>query len=250
MGKRKQNSSSKVITKKNLKSGNVSVDIDTILVKIEEEMDKFRVTTLKDVAEKTRNPFRVLIGCIISLRTKDEVTHKASNRLFNVADTPIKMSKLKEEEIEKLIYPAGFYRNKSKQIKEIATQIAEDYSSQVPKSIDELVSFKGVGRKTANLVVTLGFNLPGICVDTHVARITHRLGYIEPKKFDEKGEPVFHSPDEVEIKLRKNLPKKWWIPINDILVTWGQNICKPISPICSKCNISESCARVGVKKSR
>ncbi|MHA1989912.1 MAG: endonuclease III domain-containing protein, partial [Candidatus Hodarchaeales archaeon] len=135
MGKRKQNSSTRVVSKDNLKSRNVPVDIDTILSKMEEEMEKFRVTTLKGVAEKTRDPFRVLIGCIISLRTKDEVTHEASNRLFDVADTPLKMSKLNEEEIEKLIYPAGFYRNKSKQIKEIAIKLTEDYSSQVPKNI-------------------------------------------------------------------------------------------------------------------
>ncbi|OLS22708.1 MAG: Ultraviolet N-glycosylase/AP lyase [Candidatus Heimdallarchaeota archaeon LC_3] len=227
-----------------------SIDIENFLSTIETEMEKFRVTTLKNVAKKTRDPFRVLIGCIISLRTKDEVTHEASTRLFNVADSPTKMSNLSEEDIEKLIYPAGFYRNKAKQIKEIAKQLAEEHNSKVPKSIDQLVSFKGVGRKTANLVVTLGYNLPGICVDTHVARIVHRIGYIEPKKFDEKGLPVFHSPDDVEMKLRKRLPKIWWIPINDLLVTWGQNICKPISPICSKCFVFEKCPKVGVIKNR
>lgn len=250
MAKRKGNFTKETTKKVSGKLEGKAIDINLILSIIETEINKFRVTTLKSVAEETKDPFRILIGCIISLRTKDEVTHEASNRLFDVADTPLKMSKLEPEIIEKLIYPAGFYRNKSKQIKEIATLLVEDYNSRVPNEIDQLVSFKGVGRKTANLVVTLGYNLPGICVDTHVARITHRLGYIEPKKIDDKGKLVFHSPDEVEMKLRKTLPKKWWIPINDLLVTWGQNVCKPISPICSTCNINKYCNKIGVEKSR
>jgi len=202
-------------------------------------------------SQKFSDPFRVLIGCIISLRTKDEVTGPATDRLFDEASTPELISNLNEEKIANLIYPAGFYRNKSVQIKEISRQIYSKFDSNVPDDIETLLRFKGVGRKTANLVITKGFGKMGICVDTHVGRITHRFGYIAPKKLNEKNQLVFHSNDEVEMILRKKLSKKWWIPINELLVTWGQQICKPISPKCdSECNISHMCKRVGVTKSR
>ncbi|MHA2362973.1 MAG: endonuclease III domain-containing protein [Candidatus Hodarchaeales archaeon] len=201
-------------------------------------------------SDKYSDPFRVLIGCIISLRTKDEVTGPSTDRLFQKAKNPALMSKLSAEEIAQLIYPAGFYKNKSIQIKQISTQIATEFNSKVPDDLDTLISFKGVGRKTANLVITKGFGKLGICVDTHVARIVHRIGYIPPKKINEMGKQVFHSADEVEMLLRKKLPKKWWIPINDLLVSYGKLICAPLSPKCSQCAVSKYCHRVGVTKSR
>lgn len=184
-------------------------------------------------------PFRVLISCILSLRTKDDVTEAASKRLFTKAGNPLSLSRLKVATIEKLIYPAGFYRNKAVQIKEISRLVVRNYGGRVPDTIDELVKFKGVGRKTANLTVTLGYGLPGICVDIHVHRIMNRLGYISTK-----------NPDATELALREKLPKRYWIPINDLLVTYGQNICKPVSPFCSECKLYKYCDRVGVSKSR
>lgn len=160
------------------------------------------------------------------------------------------MAELTVEELEQLIYPAGFYRNKAKQIKELCERLILEEKGKVPETINKLLKFKGVGRKTANLVITLGFNKPGICVDTHVRRICHRIGFIQPKKYDQEGKPIFHTADETEMILREKLYKTWWIPINDVLVTWGQTICVPVSPKCSQCVIQVSCARVGVLRSR
>lgn len=193
-----------------------------------------------EFAEKNkRDPFRVLVSCIISLRTKDEVTYCATDRLFSLAKTPSQMAALAEREISKAIYPAGFYKTKAGRIKEISKRLVKEYDSKVPDFIDELLKFKGVGRKTANIVVTFGYNLPGIAVDTHVHRISNRLGIVKTK-----------VPDETEAVLRKILPKKYWLAFNELLVRHGQNRCKPISPICSKCMISKYCARVGVLKNR
>jgi len=185
------------------------------------------------------DPFRTLIACILSLRTKDATTDAASERLFAVADTPASMSKLTASEIAKLIFPVGFYNQKSKQIVEISKTIIEKYNGNVPSEIDELLKMKGVGRKTANLVITEAFNKFGICVDTHVHRITNRWGYVKTK-----------SPDETEFALRKKLPKKYWINFNRLLVTYGQNLCHPVSPECGRCKMAMMCKRVGVKKSR
>lgn len=186
-----------------------------------------------------RNPFKVLVSTMISLRTKDEVTAHASERLYKLGDTPKKMLKLSEEQIAEAIYPAGFYKTKAKNILKVCQILLDDYQGRVPEEIDLLVSFPGVGRKTANLVRTLGYELPGICVDTHVHRITNRWGYIETK-----------NPDKTEMRLREILPQKYWIPINDYLVAYGQNICAPVSPHCSKCTLSDYCQKTGVKKSR
>ena len=185
------------------------------------------------------DPFRTLIACILSLRTKDETTYAASERLFSYADTPVPMLKLGAEKIAELIYPVGFYNQKSKQIIDICKTLLENYDGKIPDEIDELLKFKGVGRKTANLVVTEAFNKPGICVDTHVHRISNRWGYIKTK-----------TPDETEIKLREKLPEKYWINFNRLLVTYGQNLCHPISPKCSECKISSMCRKNGVKKMR
>lgn len=189
--------------------------------------------------EKIRNPFTLLVSCIISLRTKDAVTAAASARLFERAPKPADISELPVDEIAALIYPAGFYKNKAAQIKEISRLIDKEYQGAVPDTIENLLSFKGVGRKTANLVVTLGYGKPGICVDTHVHRIVNRWGYVKTA-----------SPDLTEQALRKKLPEKYWIEINDLLVCYGQNRCFPVSPACSKCRLNELCVRKDVKKSR
>ncbi|MCP3676319.1 MAG: endonuclease III [Deltaproteobacteria bacterium] len=214
-------------------------DITQVFKILRESIAPFTTPAVTLVSETTRDPFKVLISCILSLRTQDGTTGAASERLFKLADSPVKMGQLSTTTIEEAIYPVGFYRNKAIVIKDICITLAERYDSIVPDSIDELLTLKGVGRKTANLVVTMGYGKPGICVDTHVHRITNRWGYVETKK-----------PDETEFVLRKLLPKRYWIPINDLLVTFGQNICKPISPFCSKCRLVDYCGKVDVVKSR
>jgi endonuclease-3 len=191
------------------------------------------------MAETYGSPFRVLISCILSLRTQDATTAQASHRLFSLADTPEAMLKLSTEQIEKAIFPVGFYRTKAITIRNICRILVEEYQGKVPDTIDELLKLKGVGRKTANLVVTLGYGKPGICVDTHVHRISNRWGYVRTK-----------DPQQTEIALRAKLPKQYWIEYNDLLVSFGQNLCRPISPLCSQCPVFRYCSRVGVKLSR
>jgi len=191
------------------------------------------------VVAASRDPFKVLISCLLSLRTRDQTTAEASRRLFALADTPEAMALLSGAQIEQAIYPVGFYRNKALQIREIASQLTLEYGGRVPDEIDELLKFKGVGRKTANLVLTLGFGKPGICVDIHVHRICNRWGYLKTR-----------NPGETELALRKKLPPEYWIPINDLLVCFGQNQCTPVSPRCSSCPLSGLCDRVGVVKFR
>jgi endonuclease-3 len=186
-----------------------------------------------------RDPFQILISCILSLRTQDKTTQEASQRLFRLARTPQAMSRLSAEKIQKAIYPVGFYRVKARQIREIGKRIAEEYGGRVPETIEELLQLKGVGRKTANLVVTLGYGKPGICVDTHVHRITNRWGLVETK-----------NPIQTEFALREILPVRYWRKLNGYLVAFGQGICKPISPLCSRCAVRPFCARVGVIRSR
>jgi len=187
------------------------------------------------IAKKGGDPFIILIGTILSLRTKDEITDKAMERLFKKAKTPDEMLKLSNEELEQLIYPVGFYRKKAKTIREISKTIIERYKGRVPDELEELLKIKGVGRKTANLVITEGFNKPGICVDTHVHRISNRLGVVKTR-----------NPHETEYTLRGVLPKKYWNIYNALLVTFGQNICKPVSPHCTICPLSHICKRIGV----
>lgn len=205
---------------------------------LREEVASLREPAVTQVSRQ-RDPFKVLISCIISLRTKDEVTRESSLRLFEAADNPDKMSGLTEKIIEKLIYPAGFYRVKAKNIREISRRIANEYHDRVPDEIDELLKLPGVGRKTANLVVSMGFGKPGICVDTHVHRISNRLGYVRAK-----------TPKETEFALRGKLPPQYWMDVNDLLVTYGQHICTPTSPYCSTCRLAPYCDRVGVERSR
>ena len=214
-------------------------EIPLAISKLKKSVGEWAPTALAEVSGQKKSPFRVLISCILSLRTKDNVTSQASKRLYQLADSPDGMSKLSLKTIEKAIYPAGFYHTKAKVIKDISRILLEQYDSRVPDDLDELLKLKGVGRKTANLVITIGFGKPGICVDTHVHRIFNRWGYISTK-----------SPDESEFALRKKLPRRYWIKINDLLVSFGQNLCKPISPHCSKCPIYRYCKRAGVKSMR
>jgi endonuclease-3 len=195
--------------------------------------------SVTEIARRTRSPFRILVSTVISARTKDEVTALASERLFEAASTPGEMASLGESAIAKLIYPAGFYRTKAKSIRVLSRKLVDDFDSKVPGSIDELLTLPGVGRKTANLVVTLAFGGAGICVDTHVHRIVNRLGVISTR-----------NPKETEFALRAVLPKRHWIEINDLLVTYGKNTCTPVSPRCSICSLARRCARNGVKRSR
>ncbi len=195
--------------------------------------------SVTQIAREKRDPFRVLVSTIISLRTKDEVTLEASRRLFKLASTPQKLRGLPVRAIEKAIYPAGFYKTKARTLKVIARTIAEEHDNVVPDTIEELLRFKGVGRKTATLVVSLGYGKQAICVDTHVHRVSNRLGLIDTK-----------TPDETEFALMDILPKKYWIGYNELLVSFGQQVCTPISPHCSSCGVARSCARVGVESSR
>lgn len=187
------------------------------------------------IAENDRSPFKVLVSCVISLRTRDEVTALVSGRLFSVADTPEKVAALEVDDLARLIYPAGFYRTKAAQLIAIAKELLEKYQGVLPDELDQLLMFKGVGRKTANLVLTLGFSKPGICVDTHVHRIVNRWGYL-----------ATGSADATELALRKLLPVEYWIEINDLLVVFGQQCCTPLSPKCSSCPVSDHCSRVKV----
>lgn len=216
----------------------INSDLQKVIATIGRENRVFKEPAVTTVA-KSRSPFKVLISCLLSLRTKDNVTSAASKRLFKLADTSGGMLKLKTLDIQKTIYPVGFYKTKSKRIKEICMLLIEEYGRKVPDDIDTLLKLPGVGRKTANLVVTLGYGKPGICVDTHVHRITNRWGYVKTK-----------TPFETEFALRKKLPRRYWLSINDLLVTYGQNICNPVSPKCSICKLYWFCKRVGVKKHR
>ena len=191
------------------------------------------------VARESHDPFRILIACLLSLRTKDHTTAEASQRLFSLADNPARMLKLPLKQVERAIFSVGFYKTKAKQIHAICQSLLENFEGHVPRTIDELLTLKGVGRKTANLVVTVGYNKPGICVDIHVHRISNRWGYIQTK-----------TPEESEQALRNKLPKKYWIQFNDWLVPYGQHLCRPVSPFCSQCPISHYCERIGVTTSR
>jgi endonuclease-3 len=207
-----------------------------MLVLKERYQDK--TSALMDVSTR-KDPFLTLIACLLSLRAKDEVTAKASERLFALAKTPEEVLNLKKEKIEAAIYPVGFYKRKAEQIREICRVLVKRYDSRVPGEIDELLKLKGVGRKTANIVITMGYNKPGIAVDTHVHRISNRLGLVSTK-----------NPNQTEFALRKTLPKQYWIVFNDLLVMHGKAVCTPISPKCCICPITEYCKRVGVTRYR
>lgn len=198
-----------------------------------------RAPSVTEIADRTRSPFRVLVSTVISARTKDEVTGAASERLFSRAADAAALARLGEETIARLIYPAGFYRTKARAIRALSRTIADDLGGRVPDTIEGLTALPGVGRKTANLVVTLGFGKPGICVDTHVHRVANRLGVVRTR-----------HPAETEAALRATLPRRHWIEINDLLVVFGKTRCAPVSPRCAGCPVRRSCRRVGVTRSR
>ena len=207
---------------------------------LKNETAKWKVPVVGVIAEHAADrPFETLISTILSLRTKDKVTAEASRRLLSRAPTPEILASLALEEIERLIYPVGFYRTKARNLVETCRRLQSDYAGRVPRSLDELLALPGVGRKTANLVLTVGFGDYGICVDTHVHRIFNLWGYVSTK-----------TPEETEFALRAKLPKKYWITCNDILVAFGQNLCVPVSPWCSRCPVAAFCPRLGLKRSR
>jgi endonuclease-3 len=273
--------------------------IRELVQRLEEFRRSCRVTTLAEEQETSRSPFRLLVACVISLRTKDEVTAEASRRLFEIAPTPNHLAELEEKQIAGAIYPAGFYNTKAAQLKQIGRIIRDDFDDEVPASEADLLSMPGVGRKTANLVLGLGFGIPAICVDTHVHRISNRLGlardshqlssrgrrgavpsgvsdprgaesYLKVRraprgektplgavhrrpqqKAGEKcGSVSTRTPEQTERALMEVLPRDLWVPINDLLVTFGQNRCHPTSPRCTNCPLEDLCPRIGVTRSR
>lgn len=206
------------------------IDIDKI-VEILQQAEQPR-SDFVQLMETFHNPYLVLIGCILSLRTNDKTTYPATLRMLELAKTPEDMMKVNVEDLENAIYPVGFYKNKAKQIIELSKEIVEKLGGKVPDTIEDLIKFNGVGRKTANLVLAKGFGIPAICVDVHVHRIFNRLGYVKTK-----------TPEETEFALREKLPQKYWLDINTLMVTHGQNVCKPINPKCDICPIKKYCAK-------
>lgn len=215
------------------------IPLEKIISLLQSGIKKWPQPSVTQISQKREDPFLVLISCILSLRTKDAVTREAAGRLFKLADNPKAMLKISTRKIEKLIYPVGFYRVKARNILAISRDLIQRFAGGVPDNLEKLLTLQGVGRKTANLVLTEGFHKLGICVDTHVHRISNRLGLVKTK-----------TPFETEMALRNKLPKRFWIKYNTLLVTWGQNICKPVSPLCSICAINKYCQKVGVKISR
>jgi endonuclease-3 len=214
--------------------------IEKVLKILRNEVPKWKMPAVGAVAEQAIDrPFETLVSTILSLRTKDAVTAAASNRLLSQATTPAAISSLPMGKIQKLIYPVGFYRTKARNLRKTCRIILEKYDGKVPRSLEELLQLPGVGRKTANLVITVGYGDDGICVDTHVHRITNLWGYVQTK-----------TPEESEFALRRKLPRRHWKTFNDILVTFGQNLCVPVSPWCSKCSIESYCEKIQLKRSR
>jgi endonuclease-3 len=221
--------------KKAMNDGN----IHDVIRLLGENLELWGMPIVSHLAEAQHDPFEILISTILSLRTKDEVTAVATERLFSLARTPAQMLELSEASMIKAIYPVGFYRNKVSTIHYICKELLSRFDSTVPDSIDDLLMLKGVGRKTANLVVSLGYGKPGICVDTHVHRISNRLGYVSAK-----------TPEKTEYALRAKLPLPYWSDYNTLMVAFGRQICRPISPFCSRCPVSGYCERKNVDKSR
>lgn len=215
-------------------------NIDSVLKILKKESKKWKFPFVSDWARVVNSPFTTLISCILSLRTKDEVTAKASLRLLGKNNTPQKLIKLSAKQIEKLIYPVGFYITKAKRIKEICKVIIERYNGKVPDTFDELVKLKGVGPKTASITIVYGFNNPKyIAVDSHVFQISNRLGWVKTK-----------TPEETQPALEKIVPKKFFYDFNELFVQFGQHVCVPVSPFCSKCKIEKYCPKLGVTNRR
>ena len=215
------------------------VQIDKVYTILKKEVQNYRAPVVDLIQLQTKNPFNVLIATILSARTKDQTTVAACKKLFAKVKTFSDIENISEKQVQKLIYPVGFYQNKAKYLKQLPKAVREKFNDKIPQTIDQLIQLPGVGRKTANLVVAIAFQKPAVCVDVHVHRITNRLGYLRTK-----------IPFETEMTLRKKLPKKYWTTFNSIFVAFGQFTCKPISPFCSRCPVQKYCNRVGVKKSR
>jgi endonuclease-3 len=213
--------------------------IASVLARVREAVEGVETPSVTGVGEQSHDPFRVLVACVISLRTKDEVTDVAAARLFARAADPAALVALPEAEVARLIYPAGFYRVKARQLRAIGRRLLDGFGGRVPPDLDALLTLPGVGRKTANLVLAEGFRLPAICVDVHVHRIVNRWGYLRTR-----------TPEQTEMRLRARLPGPWWIPINPLLVRFGRTVCRPVSPRCSACPVADACRRVGVDRSR
>ena len=216
-----------------------NVDIDKVYTILKEQVMGYKVPIVDLIEIQTQDPFNVLISTILSSRTNDSTTAAAAKKLFKKVESTSDLEKLSRSEIETLIFPVGFYKNKAKFLKELPKVLSDQFNSKIPDTIEELIKLPGVGRKTANLVVAVAFKKPAICVDVHVHRIMNRLGYIKTK-----------NPLETEMTLRKKLPKKYWQTINSILVAFGQNLCRPMSPHCSICPIENFCNKVNVEKMR
>ena len=214
-------------------------DIHDVIAILRKSAKEWQPALIDDMGQQERQPYKVLIGTLLSLRTKDTLTAQVMPKLFAVADNPYDMVRHSAEAIAKIIYPVGFYRNKAKSILATSQKLIDEYEGQVPDDLDKLLELPGVGRKTANLVLTAGFNKPGICVDTHVHRISNRWGYLQT-----------NNPDKSEFALREKLPPEYWIEYNGLLVSMGQTICHPTSPWCSKCPLTDYCDRVAVTRSR
>jgi endonuclease-3 len=213
--------------------------VGRLILRLRRQAPRWRQTALAEVAERRRDPFQVLIACLLSLRTKDETTGPAAARLFALADTPAGILRLTPRQIQRAIFPVGFYRTKSRVLRGVCRDLLERFGGRVPDTIDDLLTLKGVGRKTANLVVTQAYHKPGICVDIHVHRISNRWGYVRTA-----------TPEKTEMALRARLPRRYWIGYNDLLVSFGQNVCQPVSPKCSLCPVADLCPRIGVTRFR
>jgi len=213
-----------------------TIDIQEVFKILKKELKDYTIPLAEQIQYKTKNPFFVLIGTILSSRTKDDVTAKVCNKLFLKVKNINDLEKIDIKKLEKLLYPVGFYKTKAKHLKELPKVIKEKFDGEIPSEIDELVQLPGVGRKTANLVTSVAFNKPGICVDVHVHRIMNRIGYVKT-----------NTPLETEMELRKKLPKELWKETNYYFVILGQNICKPIKPSCERCPLNNICPRNNVK---
>jgi len=216
-----------------------SLDWDNIVGILRTTSENVETPTVFDFSYRKSTPFQILISTIISLRTRDPVTFESSERLFARAPDPLLVSKMDTSEISQLIYPAGFYKRKAENIKQISEILLDKHEGHVPRNIEDLLALPGVGRKTANLTLGLSYGIPSLCVDTHVHRIPNRMGWVETK-----------TPEKTEFALVKILPQKYWIEINELLVAFGQTICTPVSPKCSECPFKDDCPRIGVEKSR
>jgi endonuclease-3 len=215
--------------------------VDRVMRGVARAIDGLELPAVEKISEEqSEDPFQILIATLLSARTQDATTHAASTRLFKRARTPRAMAKLSVKELEELIYPVSFYRNKARHVQACCDMLVDRFCGRVPGTLEELVTLPGVGRKTANLVLILAFkSARNICVDTHVHRIANRLGWVKTR-----------DPEETERALYQATAQRWWPLINLYLVTWGQNVCRPVFPRCGDCAIADECPRIGVMRRR